>query len=356
MRMKVSRVKMGCVRAGKAVFGAGTLALFGVSLLTSGSVGAAASAQCDRECLQGLAEKYVAAMLAHDPSKAPLARNARYTENDVELTLPDGLWRTVESVGVYRLFVADAKEGSVGFFMKAQENGAPVLVATRLKVVRNQITEIESNASRLTGTIGGGPSSAPRVDQLGDVPRKQFLTPLPANQRRTREQLAAIVNGYFTGLENNTGDEPPAFADDCFRLENGSQTTGRPVAPDATPGPLNFGCKEAFDLGYYREDTRLRNRRVLAVDEERGLVYAGVYFDHDAVLRTYQLKDGRTVTVKNTAPWTWAIHEIFQINSDGKISQVEAVLQSVPYGTRPGWRTGAHMQSPQALHDGFREY
>jgi hypothetical protein len=222
--------------------------------------------------------------------------------------------------------------------------------------VRQQITEIESYAARLTATIAGGPNSAPRVDQLGDTPRPQFLATIPPEKRRTREQLSVIVNTYFTGLENNTGDKPPPFADDCFRLENGTQTTGRPVEPGATPGPLNFGCKEAFGLGYYREDTRIRNRRVLAVDEERGLVYTGVYFDHDAVLRTYQIKDGRTVTVRNAAPWTWAIHEIFQINAEGQISQVEAILLAVPYGMRPGWTTGLHMPSPQAIRDGFKEY
>src|SRR6185312_5653284 len=152
----------------------------------------AATAACDRACLEGLAEKYLAAMLAHDPSKAPIARGTRYTENTVELPLPDGLWRTVESFGVYRLFVADPQAGSIGFFVKAQENGAPVLVGTRLKIVHRQITEIESYASRLTGTIGGGPSSAPRVDQLGDAPRKQFVTPLPSDKRHTREQLSKI--------------------------------------------------------------------------------------------------------------------------------------------------------------------
>lgn len=318
--------------------------------------GAGESRACERACLEGIAEKYLAAMLAHDPSKAPIARKTRYTENGVELPLPDGLWRTAGSLGKYRLFVTDPKEGSVGFFAKAQENGAPVLLATRLKVVREQITEIESIAARLTGTIGGDPSSARRLDQLGDTPRTQFLTTLPANLRRSRAELAAIANSYFTGLENNTGDKVPPFADDCFRLENGTQTTGRPVAEGATAGPLNFGCREAFALGYYREDTRLRNRRILAIDEERGLVYAGVFFDHDAVLRSYPLKDGRTHTVRNTAPWTWMIHEIFQINGEGKISQVEAVLLAVPYGMRPGWSTGAHMPSPQAERDGFKEY
>jgi len=70
----------------------------------------------------------------------------------------------------------------------------------------------------------------------------------------------------------------------------------------------------------------------------------------------YKLKDGREVKVRNTGPWTWMIQEYFQVNAAGKISQVEAVLLSVPYGTRPGWVTGVHLPSPQAKLDHFREY
>jgi len=328
------------------------LIVYGLTVHAAG----ASPADCDRTCLTSLAEQYLTALKAHDPGRAPLAPGARYSENGVELPLPDGLWRTVGTIASYRLFVTDPRQGEVGFFIKAQENGTPVLVATRLAVVAHRITEIESIAARLGSTVGGGPSVLAREDQLGESPRKQFLTTLPPDQRHTREQLAAIVNSYFTGIENNTGDKPPPFADDCLRLENGTQTNSRPVAAGAEPGPLNYSCKEAFGLGYYREDTRLRNRRVLAVDEERGLVYAGVYFDHDAALRTYTLKNGKTATVHSTAPWTWEINEIFQINGAGQISQIEAVLLSVPYGMRPAWSSGVHMPSPQAERDHFREY
>jgi hypothetical protein len=319
-------------------------------------IGATPTGGCDRSCLMDTAEKYLGALAAHDPTRAPLARNARYTENGVELPLPDGLWRTVDGVGHYRLFVADPLEGSIGFFVKATENGAPALVATRLKVAGRQITEMESVVARLGATIGGGPLGQPRVDQLGESPRPQFLGTLPSSERRTRKELAAIANSYFSGIENNIGDQPPPFAPDCLRLENGTQTTGRPVQAGSDPGPLNFSCSEAFRLGYYHEDTRLRNRRVLAVDEERGLVYTGVFLDHDAAVRKYKLKDGREVTVKNTAPWTWMAHEIFQINGAGQISQVEAVLLSVPYGMRPGWSSGTHLPSPAAERDRFKEY
>jgi hypothetical protein len=54
---------------------------------------AAAAGDCDRACLNDMAEQYLAAIVSHDPSKAPMATSVRYTENGVELPLPDGLWR-----------------------------------------------------------------------------------------------------------------------------------------------------------------------------------------------------------------------------------------------------------------------
>src|ERR1700676_844717 len=41
--------------------------------------GAAANA-CDRSCLNGFVDRYLAALVAHDPSRLPLARNVKYTE------------------------------------------------------------------------------------------------------------------------------------------------------------------------------------------------------------------------------------------------------------------------------------
>ncbi len=326
-----------------------------MALVPLGALGAGSPADCNRSCLDAIAEQYLEALPTHDPSKAPLGPEVRYTENGVELTLPDGLWRTADAVGKYRLYVDDPEQGEVGFFAKMSENGAPVLLATRLRIVDRKITEIESVVARSSDLLGGGAGARARPDALGDAPRPQFLQVLPPADRRSRQQMIDIVNTYFTGIENNTGSRPPLFADDCNRIEDGAYTTNRPLPPQGEPSGANYSCKRAFGLGYYHEDTRLRDRRFLVIDRERGLVYASVEFDHDATVRSYKLKDGRTVTVRRTAPWTWMIHEIFEINKDGKISQVEAILLSVPYGTRPGWRTGVHVASPQAVRDHFRE-
>jgi hypothetical protein len=73
--------------------------LLSLSTLTHAPARAAAVDQCDRACLDSIVEKYVAALASHDPKKAPLAPGARYTENNVELPLPDGLWRTINAAG-----------------------------------------------------------------------------------------------------------------------------------------------------------------------------------------------------------------------------------------------------------------
>jgi hypothetical protein len=316
---------------------------------------AAAPGDCDRTCLNDITEQYLAAIVAHDPSKVPMSPSVRYTENGVELPLPDGLWRIASSVRKYRLIVADPELGQVGFFTRMEENGAEILVGTRLAVVDRKITQIESVIAHNNDLLNLGPPGQPRPDVLGGAPRPQFLQTLPSSARRTRQEMIDVANTYWTGIENNDGSHPPLFADDCNRIENGAYTTGRPTPPGADPTGLNYSCKEAFALGFYRDDTRLRDRRFLAIDRERGLVYAAAEFDHDATVRSYTLKNGKQVTVKRTAPWTWMIHEIFQINQDGKISQVEAVLLGVPYGMRPGWDTGVQVPDPQAAKDHFAE-
>ncbi|HWT31457.1 MAG TPA: hypothetical protein VN240_10590, partial [Propylenella sp.] len=45
-----------------------------------GAAGARAQ-ECDRACLEGAADGYLAAMLAKDVSRLPLARDVRFAEN-----------------------------------------------------------------------------------------------------------------------------------------------------------------------------------------------------------------------------------------------------------------------------------
>jgi hypothetical protein len=331
-----------------------------VSAQTATSVPAnVGTGDCDRACLQGLAERFIQALIAHDPSKVPLAKNVRYSENSVPLPIPDGFWMNATGVRPYRLYIADPEWGTIGFYARMYENGAPVLMSTRLRVYDKTITEIETvvTSERWRNDPAPGTSSPPPPDYLGEKPRPEYTQVVPPAQRRSREELMRIVNTYFTGIENNTGDKPPLFSSKCHRIENGRPTSNVPVAPGKERGGMNMSCAEDIAMGYHRNDNRIRSRRVMAVDLEHQVVMTSVYFDHlnDAPIRSYVLKNGKTVTVTDTSTSTLQAHETFSIDKEG-ISQVEAVFTSVTYGTRPYFSTGFHMDSPQSVKDGFDEY
>ncbi|HTT04069.1 MAG TPA: hypothetical protein VMF64_02180 [Steroidobacteraceae bacterium] len=339
----------------------------GVVLALQGSVSLARSAargalppdvgtgDCDRACLQGLAEQFIAALVAHDPGRLPLAKGVRYSENSVPLPIPDGFWKNATGVRPYRLYIADPEWGTIGFYARMYQNGAPVIVSTRLKVYGHQITEIETIV--VPERTRADTSTASQPDYLGDRPRPEFTRVVPPSQRRSREELMRIVNTYFTGIENNTGDRPPLFSPHCQRLEDGRPTSNVPLASGHERSGINMSCAEDLASGYHHNDNRIRSRRVMAVDLEHQVVMTSVYFDHenDASVRQYTLKNGKTVTVTDTAPSTLQAHETFSIDAQG-ISQVEALFTSVTYGTRPYFSTGFHMDSEQAVKDGFDEY
>src|SRR5579885_1730760 len=81
-----------------------------------GSSAAHAAASCNRACLESYVDRYLDALLAHEPSSVPLAPGVRFTEDGQRLVIGDGLWRTLRAKGRYRLFVTDVPAGQVAFF------------------------------------------------------------------------------------------------------------------------------------------------------------------------------------------------------------------------------------------------
>ena len=85
--------------------------------------------------------------------------------------------------------------------------------------------------------------------------------------------------------------------------------------------------------------TRIRDRRFVVIDRERGLAFAFAFFDNGAgEARSGTLRDGTKVVSGPAIPWTWQIAEVFRIEQ-GVIVAVESVLHPVPYGRGSGWST-----------------
>jgi hypothetical protein len=318
----------------------------------------ASSEPCDRACLEGFVEQYLDAAIAHDPSLLPLAQDVKFTENGQRLVLPDAHWKIMTGKGKYRLFVTDPEAGQVACIATIREEGyteegTPATIALRLRIKNRQITEIETLVVRPQIQRGprGGEAAAPRFpngaeiyEKMG-VPNHVYLETIPPEERMSREDLIKTANMYFSGLEKNDGKGVYPFTDDCNRLEGGMQTTNVPVRegetrPDpktATVYSANWGCKEQFESGLMHFVWRIRDRRFVAVDQERGIVFSFVFFDHALGKdRTYQAPDGRTITAGPIQPNGWEIAELFKIEN-GLIRRIEAVMVSPPYGMNSGW-------------------
>ena len=69
-------------------------------------------AACDRACLYGFADRYMAALIAKDPTRLPLAKGARFSENMVMMPLGEGAWNTADAIGPHFEF-ADIPHGQV---------------------------------------------------------------------------------------------------------------------------------------------------------------------------------------------------------------------------------------------------
>jgi hypothetical protein len=293
-------------------------------------------ARCDRDCLSGLVDRYLDALVARDPSKLPLSPDVRFTENGQRLEVSDGLWHTITGKGGYRLDIADVEAGQAILMGTIREAGVPAILVLRLGVVERRIREAETLVIR-------DRSAAENLDTIG-APRRAWLTAVPGAERQTREELVRIANLYFSGIELNDGRGVYPFQDSCARLENGSVTAGDPAA---VLGPAAAGrgnrtastCRQQFESGMFHYVTRIRDRRFVAVDRERGIAFAFAFFDNAAGdARNVTLRDGRQVVSGSSVPWTWQIAEAFKIEK-GLIGPVESVLHPVPYGMGSGWST-----------------
>jgi hypothetical protein len=305
----------------------------------------ALAADCNRACLEGFVDRYLDAVVADNPGAVPLAPGVRFTEDGQELLIGDGLWNTMRAKGHYRLFVTDVPAGQVAFFGSIEEDhrdpnqGTPALIALRLKVRNREITQIEQIVIR-------DENAGKRVEALGS-PNPVYLQAIPANERMSRADLISTANKYFSGMQQNDGKGDYPFAADCNRLENGNQATNAPTpAGEKRPDPKTatgysgqWSCLEQFQSGLLHFVNRIRDRRYVAVDEERGIVFAFAFFDHSGgATRTFTVPDGRTITAGPVQPWTWEIAELFKVEK-GKIKKIEALLHRSPYGMLSGWST-----------------
>jgi hypothetical protein len=306
------------------LWGAGTPL---VKAQAPGAPSALGPRDCDRACLLHMAALYMDALVHREPRRAPFAPDARFTENDVPLPLgKEGVWATITEASADALTAADTETGNVAWFGTVKEYGAPAYYAVRLRVRARQITEIEAVVQRKPGL------PAPFGDPEKLVHDPAFAEDLPAAERRGRERLRDVVYGYFSTVARNDGELLTQFDPDCQRTENGISTTRGAFGAAA----MAQGCEAQFRLGIYRINKRIRERQFPIIDEERGVVVATGFFDHDNSVDRYALANGEVRQTPLKWPNSLSIMEAFKVRN-GLIYRVEAVFTYVPYFMPSPW-------------------
>ena len=328
-------------------------------MLLALGVQTSAAQECDRACLKNAMTAYLTALVAQDPSKAPLAANVRFTEDAKELKVGDGFWKTASKLGDYRQDFIDVREQVVASWVIVEENGRPAKLTARLKVAGGKITEIETLVGHAGERVGGGAAMVTRPD-MGVAP--------PAAQRNNRADLIRIADHYPKGLTIGGFDKVDApFAKDAYRIENGmvmagpgcgrggpggpgraagaptGAPAGSPVAgsPAGNPTGAAAGAARGANAGAAAvsanrpqdmstcQDIKTQRiiphpdltKSVVAVDEEQGTVLIWMNFG-----------DTGTYGAGNSL----IVYEGFKVYG-GQLHAVEAFMKVMPKDTQRGW-------------------
>jgi len=290
----------------------------------------ASAAQCDRACLDKLVDRYLAAVVAHDPSQVQFASGVKFVENTEPMKPGEGLWKTAsEGPTSFKIYVPDPVAQQVGFIAMMKESGKPIQLGLRLKVKDGKIIEAEHLIAR---------DLQPNSLKNLETPRPGLLATVPPAERTPREKMLKIAYSYYTALVSGNGDAAP-FADDCLRYENGMQTTGNP--PPQTPGFGTLGamgCHDQLNTHFFDYIARIEPRRVEIADVEHGLVFGLSQFRQPMEQNFVKVVGvpGLEKVDMPFKPFDLPAAHIFKIQG-GRIHEIEAMGFMRPYNSKTGW-------------------
>lgn len=260
---------------------------------------------CDRACLDGLTKQVLQAMLAHDASRLPLAKDVRYSENGQFIAIGDGLWGTAGKIAMpgesdYAAFYADPGNGTGAYWGLSNEHGTPGVLALRIKVSAGKISEIEAVDVREESVGPRGGTMTLMRPPLPNELNIAKLGPLDSSF------LAKATEGTSAHLDLQS----LKFQNDCRRRDN------------AVEG--KSGCALRLE-----GTNRVRDRRILVADAERGVVMEVSMIDNPGL--------DPKLPVGQQVPSTYMVPELIKMEG-GAISRIEALMKWMPFGYTSAWQ------------------
>jgi hypothetical protein len=237
---------------------------------------------CNRDCMEGYAVMFSKALLKHDASSLPLAKNVKVTENAKPSSLSSGIWTSITrflSNTSTTQFVTDFTTGQVGMMgvVEDKQDGklVPAMYALRLKIDGGKITEVEQIVKHESDT--GGPFQ-PEGFIWREAP---YIRTIPPKLYTDRKGLARTADIYWNVATTTHNGYLVPYTVDCFHVENGMLGSfERPLDSLESYYPENnpqsdfdgriWTCEREHTLSTAAWTKYKTHRRL--IDEERGLV------------------------------------------------------------------------------------
>jgi hypothetical protein len=294
--------------------------LFSVALCLAGSLLLASTANaqdCNRDCLKSHLDTYLQAVTTHKPETGGLWVGFRQTENSIVIPEGQGAWENVTGLGSIQRRYLDPVKSQAGYFGTVMMGEEEAVVAIRLKIQWDQVTEAEWFISRKSDPgVTGEPGKTPfNIDTLkATLPIQRVV---PQAERMQREALQAVVNSYFDGITSHNGYIVKGHPG-CTRYENGFPTFNSPMTAGMDLG--NNGktdCRTQADFNV----AIVAIRDFYVIDEESQAVMVSAMF----------LRDPKNNKRRNH------FTEVFHLDH-GKIRDVHAAFYYAPENRPvPNW-------------------
>lgn len=252
--------------------------------------------QCDKDCLAGHANALMRAMVSNEWQGLPWSERVGYSENSVGIRVGEGIWSTVTAIDPDPLVVADAQTGKAVWIGRIEEHGQPAWAAITTSADGPRIGAVDALIRRKEY---GAPYAEPQS-------ASDFAV-LPAARRTDRAAMQAGATSFFAAISANAA-APNIFGGDCSWHVNGQEVGG---------------CAEQFGGTALARVENLRDRTLLALDEERGL----------AIYRTFEDIPG-TDGSAGAYPLTFQVIEVLHFDG-GQLRRVETLTSELPYGMQP---------------------
>jgi hypothetical protein len=255
-------------------------------------------AVCDTACVAANANAVMAAYPVRGQwVSLPWADRVGYAENSVGIRVNEGIWQGVTAVDANPLVVADAMTGKGVWIGRIEEHGQPAWAAITVTSNGPRIADIDALIRRKEyGAPYVEPTAAPSFDIL------------PQSERTSRATMIAGAEAFQLAMTDEDGKAPADLADTCRWVVNGQDVTA---------------CAEAFGSDPLAAIARIRDKELLAADENRGLIAYRMYEDLPA-----------SAGAEGSYPLTYQVVVLLRFVG-GQIERVEAFTSELPYGMRP---------------------